>query len=323
MSDNTKSICIIVPAYNEEVVIQEFYNRLITVLDKLPGYLWHILFVNDGSEDGTQNVIESLAKVDTRISYIGFSRNFGKEIAMTAGLDYADGDAVIIIDADLQDPPELIVDMVAGWEQGFDSVYATRLSRQGENWLKLFTATQFYRVIQRISKTKIPEDTGDFRLLSRRAVNALKRLREHHRFMKGLFTWIGYPSKSIAYHRDARFAGNTNFRFWRLWNFALEGITSFTIAPLKIATYFGITTALLSFIYGIWIIFKTLAFGDPVQGFPTLIVTNLFLGGLQLVFIGIIGEYLGRVFNESKQRPLYLVQTFHSGNMKLQCDTDK
>lgn len=323
MSDNTKSICIIVPAYNEEFVIQEFYNRLITVLDELPEYLWHILFVNDGSEDGTQNIIESLAKADARVSYIGFSRNFGKEIAMTAGLDYADGDAVIIIDADLQDPPELIVDMVAGWEQGFDSVYATRLSRQGENWLKLFTATQFYRVIQRISKIKIPEDTGDFRLLSRRAVNALKRLREHHRFMKGLFTWIGYPAKSIAYHRDARFAGNTNFRFWRLWNFALEGITSFTIAPLKIATYFGVTTALLSFIYGVWIIFKTLAFGDPVQGFPTLVVTNLFLGGLQLVFIGIIGEYLGRVFNESKHRPLYLVQTFHSGNMKLQCDTDK
>ncbi len=323
MSNDSKSICIIVPVYNEEDVIQEFYKRLIKVLDEQPEYLWHLLFVNDGSEDGTQTIIETFSEADERVSYIGFSRNFGKEVAMTAGLDFADGDAVIVIDADLQDPPELIPELVAGWEQGFDTVFAKRLSREGENWLKRFTATRFYRVIQRVSKVKIPEDTGDYRLLSRRAVNALKRLREQHRFMKGLFAWIGYPAKSISYHRGPRFAGNTKFRFWRLWNFALEGITSFTIAPLKIATYLGISTALFAFLYGAWIIFKTLVFGDQVQGFPTLMVTHLFLGGLQLIFIGIIGEYLGRIFNESKQRPLYLVQTFHPGNMKFQGEIDE
>lgn len=226
---------------------------------------------------------------------------------MTAGLDACGGDAVVVIDADLQDPPEVIPQLVAEWRAGFDMVYARRESRLGETAFKKATARWFYRVIGKLSRVTIPADTGDFRLLSRRAVDALLQLREHHRFMKGLFAWIGFSQKAVMYRRDARFAGDTKWNYWKLWNFAVEGITSFSTVPLRLATYFGVGIALIAFVYAGWITYKTLAFGDPVKGYPSLMVVLLFLGGGQLIGIGVLGEYLGRMFNETKDRPLYFL----------------
>ncbi len=303
-------LSVVVPAYNEEAVLPEFHRRLARLFDLLPAYDCEVVYVNDGSSDGTQLIVERLAAADERVSSVNLSRNFGKEIAMTAGLDHARGDAIVVIDADLQDPPELIPELLKEWKSGYDVVYATRTVREGETWFKKATAAWFYRLIQQVSRVKIPADTGDFRLMSRRAVNALLALREQHRFMKGLFAWVGFPSKAVAYQRDPRFAGETKFNYWKLWNFALEGITSFTIAPLKVATYVGLGTSLFAFSYGAWIIFKTLVYGDIVRGYPTIMVTILFLGGVQLFFIGVIGEYVGRIFNETKARPLYFVQGY-------------
>jgi glycosyltransferase involved in cell wall biosynthesis len=305
-----KLVSIVVPAYNEVQVLPAFHARASQVIAGLPQYNWEILFVNDGSTDGTQAAIDTLQSCDSRVTSVDLSRNFGKEIAMTAGLEHARGDAVIVIDADLQDPPELIADFLRVWEEGFDVVYARRIDRDGETWLKKATAAYFYRMMTRLSNVQIPADTGDFRLLSRRAVQALLQLREQHRFMKGLFAWVGFPSKGIDYRRDARAAGTTKFNYWKLWNFALEGITSFSILPLKLASYLGMAISLSAFIAGSWIFIKTLVWGDPVAGYPTLMVTILFLGGVQLLFVGIIGEYLGRIYNETKGRPLYFVQRY-------------
>jgi glycosyltransferase involved in cell wall biosynthesis len=302
-------ISVVVPAYNEEAVLAAFHTRMSALFDQLPAYRCEMIFVNDGSSDRTQAIIDELCARDTRVASVNLSRNFGKEIAMTAGFDHARGDAVIVIDADLQDPPELIFEFVREWEKGFDIVYAMRSHRDGETWLKKATASAFYKVMDQLSgRVNIPRDTGDFRLMSRRSVDALLQLREQHRFMKGLFAWVGFPSKAIKYRRDPRAAGETKFNYWKLWNFALEGITSFTIAPLKLATYLGLLTASLAFVYGLWIIGKTLFLGHDVPGYPSLMVTMLFLGGIQLFFIGVLGEYLGRIFGETKQRPLYFVQ---------------
>ena len=302
-------LSVVVPVYNEQEVLPEFLRRLAAVFDEyhLPG---EFLFVNDGSTDGSLTWLIDAQQRDSRIALVDLSRNFGKEVAMSAGLDHASGDAVIIIDADLQDPPELIPQLIECWQQGYDVVYARRSSRAGETWLKKSTSHVFYRLMRLLSRVQIPEDTGDFRLLSRRAVEALKRFRESNRFMKGLFSWIGFQQKAVIYERDARFSGVTKWNYWRLWNFALEGITSFTTIPLKIATYFGILVSLGAFFYGLLIIFKTLFFGDPVPGYPSLMVVILFLGGVQLIAIGIIGEYLGRVFDETKARPLYLLNDY-------------
>jgi len=305
-----KLVSIVVPAYNEVQVLSAFHARTSQVIAELPQYKWEILFVNDGSTDGTQAAIDTLQSCDSRVTSVDLSRNFGKEIAMTAGLEHARGDAVIVIDADLQDPPELIADFLKVWEEGFDVVYARRTDRDGETWLKKATAAYFYRMMTRLSNVQIPADTGDYRLLSRRAVQALLQLREQHRFMKGLFAWVGFPSKGIDYRRDPRAAGTTKFNYWKLWNFALEGITSFSILPLKLASYLGMAISLSAFIAGSWIFIKTLVWGDPVAGYPTLMVTILFLGGVQLLFVGIIGEYLGRIYNETKGRPLYFVQRY-------------
>jgi glycosyltransferase involved in cell wall biosynthesis len=300
-------LSVVVPAYNEEDVLPEFHRRLTETLGALVCSC-EILYVNDGSSDDTLKIIKNLQ--DPRVAVIDLSRNFGKEIALTAGLDHARGEAVVVIDADLQDPPELIPKLIEKWQAGYDVVYARRTARDGETFLKKSTARLFYRFIQGVSRVKIPEDTGDFRLLSRRAVEALKQLRETHRFMKGLFTWIGFPQIAVNYRRDPRFAGQTKWNYWQLWNFALEGITSFTINPLKIATYLGIMTSVGSFTYALFVIYKTLAFGEPVQGYPTIMVVILFLGGVQLMSLGVIGEYLGRMFNETKQRPLYFINSF-------------
>lgn len=302
-------LSVVAPTYNEQEALREFHRRLSVVLDSL-SLPSEIIYVNDGSHDETLSILRQLRAEDSRIAIVDLSRNFGKEIAVTAGLDHSRGAAVILIDADLQDPPELIPQLINEWRNGYDVVYATRLSREGDSWLKRATACVFYRVINQMSGVKIPTDTGDYRLLSRRAVDALLKLREQHRFMKGLFTWIGYPQKGISYRRDARGGGETKWSYWRLWNFALEGVTSFTIGPLKIATYLGLATAMAAFVYAGVIIAKTLLYGDPVAGYPSLMVVILFLGGVQLITVGIMGEYIGRMFDESKQRPLYFVNSY-------------
>jgi polyisoprenyl-phosphate glycosyltransferase len=300
------TLSVVVPAYNEAEVLPTFHARLANVMGAL-GESWEVVFVNDGSNDATLATMEDLQSVDPHVVVVNLSRNFGKEIAITAGLDHAIGDAVIVIDADLQDPPEIIPHLVLGWRQGFDTVYAQRRRRHGETWVKA-TATAFYRVMKRIGRVHLPPDTGDFRLISRRVVEALGQLREQHRFMKGLFAWVGYPSKAVFYDRAPRQAGQTKWNYWRLWNFALEGITSFTVMPLKIATYLGLIIGLLAAAYLCIILVKTILFGNPVAGYPSLMAVVLFLGSAQLVTLGVIGEYLGRIFNETKRRPLYLVE---------------
>ena len=304
-----RKISVVVPAYNESEVLPEFHARLSAVMNELPED-WEVIYVNDGSRDATLDVLESFRLNDAHVAILNLSRNFGKEIAMTAGLDHADGDAVIVIDSDLQDPPELIPELVAVWKQGIDVVYATRRSREGETFLKKFTAKIFYQLMQNLGRTPVPADTGDFRLLSRRVVEALAKLREYHRLMKGLFTWVGFPSQSVLYDRAPRYAGTTKWNYWKLWNLALEGITSYTVSPLKMATYLGLALAVLAGIYLIEIVVKTLIYGNAVAGYPSLMAVVLFMGGAQLITLGIIGEYLGRIFNETKQRPLYFVERF-------------
>jgi len=306
-----QTLAVVVPAFNESEGLRQFHARLAAVFDTLD-LACTVLYVDDGSRDDTWAVMQALQAADVRVATLKLSRNFGKELALTAGLDHADADAVIVIDADLQDPPELIPEFVRVWREGYDVVYGTRSTRAGESRLKKITAAAFYRVMERLSATPVPRDTGDFRLMSRRAIDALKQLRERQRFMKGLFTWVGYRQTSIVYERDARFAGSSKFNYWRLWNFALEGITSFSSAPLKIATYLGLLAALLAFVFGLIVMGKALLFGDPVRGYPSLMVVVLFLGGAQLMALGLIGEYLGRLYVEVKQRPLYLVDEHHA-----------
>lgn len=306
-----KLITILVPAYNEEAVLNKFYERVSEVMRTLTSYNYEILFINDGSTDSTLSIIKNLRERDHRVSYVNLSRNFGKEIAMIAGLDYAQGDAVVIIDADLQDPPELIPEMINYWEMGYDDVYAKRRSRAGETWLKKWTSSLFYKILQKMTNINILENTGDFRLLDRRAVEALKKLRESQRYTKGMFSWIGYNKKEILFDRDSRAAGETKWNYPKLINLAIEGITSFTTAPLRISALLGVIISLFAFIYMIWIITKTLLFGEPVSGYPSLMTVILFLGGIQLISLGIIGEYLGRVFNETKNRPLYFVDEYN------------
>lgn len=269
---------------------------------------WEIICVNDGSNDDTLLQLIALHSRDQRIKIIDLSRNFGKEAALTAGLDATLSDAAIPLDADLQDPPELIPELLAQWRKGFDVVNAVRLSRKGESWLKRASAHVFYRVINRMSEVEIPPDTGDFRLLSRSVLDALQALPERRRFMKGLFAWVGFRSTNIYYHREPRHSGRTTWNYWQLWNFAVEGITSFSQVPLQLAAYLGFLVSLLAFLYAIWLIISTIAYGNPVKGYPSIMVTLLFLSGVQLMALGVIGEYLGRIYEESKQRPVYLVK---------------
>ncbi len=311
--EQAEKLTVVVPAWNEEEVLATFHARLAAVLDGLD-VDGRVLYVDDGSSDGTWAEIMALCRRDGRVGGLKLSRNFGKEAALSAGLDQVDDSsaAVVVIDADLQDPPELIPQLVAYWRQGHDVVYAVRNSRAGETRFKRFTAAGFYRLMQRLSDTPIPRDTGDFRLLSRRALAALRRLPERQRFMKGLFAWIGFRQTGIGYDRDPRHSGRTKWNYWRLWNLALEGITSFSTLPLRIATWAGLLTSLAAFSYGIWVIIKALIWGDPVQGYPSLMTVILFLGGMQLLALGVIGEYLGRIYAETKHRPLYLVDAFQA-----------
>ncbi len=309
------SLSVVVPMHNESQNADIFYERITTVLSGMPNLQsWEIVAVNDGSQDDTLDRLIKIHKKDHRFKIIDLSRNFGKEAALTAGIEFASGDAVIPIDADLQDPPELIPELVAKWLQGYDVVNAVRQERAGETVVKKGTAHLFYRLFNKMSQVKIPEDTGDFRLLSRQVVEALKRLPERRRFMKGLFAWVGFKTVEVKYFRDPRLAGQTSFNYWKLWNFAIDGITSFSTFPLKVCSYLGLLVASFSMIYAVVVIAKTILYGDAVKGYPSLMVVVLFIGGVQLIALGIIGEYLGRVYEESKQRPIYLTKNLYGFN---------
>lgn len=316
------TLSIVVPMLNEEAGLPALHERLSAAVADIGGG-YEILYVDDGSTDATPEVLARLQAQCSNVSMLRFSRNFGKELAITAGLRHACGAAVVVIDADLQHPPEIIPDMVAAWRKGADVVNMRRRSRAGESWFKRTAAHLFYRTINELSDTPIPENVGDFRLLSRRAVNALNQMPERNRFMKGLFSWIGFRQATIDFDAGLRTTGRSKWPFGQLWALAIEGVTAFSIAPLKLASKVGLVSALLAFAAGLYFLVRTLLFGDPVQGFPTLIVIVLMLGGLQLMAIGIVGEYLGRLFLESKQRPLYLVESYVPASEFHAPDKDK
>ena len=309
--EKKKLVTILVPAYNEQEVLHLLYVRLEKLMNENTNYDFEVLLVNDGSKDKTFEIMQELREKDKRFCYLNLSRNFGKETAMIAGLDYCKGDAVVIIDADLQDPPELIPEMIKYWEEGYDDVYAKRKSREGETWLKKFTSKMYYRVLQGFTRIEIQKDTGDFRLLDRRCVEALKSMRENQRYTKGLFSIIGYNKKEILYDRDPRAAGQTKWNYGKLIDLSIDGITSFTTSPLRWAALIGCGVSVIGFVYMLYIIIKTIVTGIDVPGYASLMVVILFLGGIQLIFLGIIGEYLGRTFNESKHRPLYFIERYN------------
>lgn len=311
-----KKISILIPAYNEQEVVHHLYDRLNKLAGETVNYDFEFVFVNDGSRDRTLEIIKTYATKDHRVAYVNLSRNFGKETAMIAGLDHVTGDATVIIDADLQDPPELIPKMIEFWEEGFDDVYARRNDRSGETWLKKATSTTFYKVLQRSTRIPIQQDTGDFRLLDRRCVEALRQIRESQRYTKGMFSWIGYKKKEITYDRDPRLAGETKWNYLRLLDLAVEGIVSFTTAPLRISTIMGTIISFLAFIYIIFLVVRTIFFGSDLAGYPSMMAVILFLGGVQLLSLGVIGEYIARIFNETKNRPLYFVEEYHPSGSK-------
>ena len=309
-----KLISVLIPAYNEEEVLDMLMERLGKLAADQPGYNWEFMFVNDGSRDRTLEIIKQYAERDARVSYINLSRNFGKETAMIAGFDHVRGDAVVNIDADLQDPPELIPQMIKYWEDGYDDVFARRRSRAGESFVKKLTSQIYYKVLQRSTRIPIQIDTGDFRLLDRRCIDALKQFRESERYTKGMFSWIGYKKKEILYDRDPRAAGTTKWNYGKLVNLAIDGITSFTTAPLRVSTYVGFIVSVIAFVYILYLLIRPL-FGVPTGGgYSSTMAAILFLGGVQLLSLGIIGEYIGRIFNETKNRPLYFVEEYHEAH---------
>ena len=306
-----KLVTILVPAYNEHEVIPLLYERLLKLMNEQVQYDFEILFVNDGSKDNTLELIQALREKDKRINYVNLSRNYGKEVAMVAGFDYLKGDCLVIIDADLQDPPELIPEMLKYWEDGYDDVYAKRKSRKGESLLKKLTSWGFYRTLQSMTNIEIQKDTGDFRLLDRRCVEAIKQLRESQRYTKGLYSWIGYNKKEILYDRDPRVAGKSKWNYRRLLNLSIDGITSFTTSPLRWAAILGIVISGIAFLYMMKVILKRLIYGADVSGYASIMVAIIGLGGIQLIFLGLIGEYLGRAFYEVKGRPLYFIDRYN------------
>ena len=311
-----KTITLLIPVYNEESVLPQLFKRLDEFTKNTPNYQFEFLFINDGSTDKSFSIIAEQSKRDSRISYINLSRNFGKEIAMIAGIDHVKSDALVIIDADLQDPPELIQEMISYWEDGYDDVYARRNNRQGETWLKKKTSQWYYRILQKSTNIPIQVDTGDFRLLDRRCIEALQKFRESQRNTKAIFSWIGYKKKEIFYDRDPRLSGQTKWNYRKLLNLAIDGITSFTTAPLRMATIFGFIISLIAFIWIIYLLVRPLFGVSTGAGYSSLMAVILFLGGVQLLSLGIIGEYIGRIFIETKNRPLYLIEEYHAGNIK-------
>lgn len=316
-----KKISFIIPCHNEDENVDHLHSELLKFVEgkyvvedetlDMSAYDWQFLFVNDGSTDETLQKLRALRRKDPRVSVLNLSRNFGKENAMLAGMDYADGDAVINIDADLQDPLDIVPEMVYWWEKGYDDIYGKRLSRGKESRIRKFLSISFYRMLGRMTDIDILPNVGDFRLLDRRAVRSLTQMRETQRYMKGLYCWVGFNKKEVTFDRADREAGKSNFKLFKLINLAIEGITSYTTSPLRYATVSGIFVSLCAFIYLIYILVKTLAWGEEVAGFPTLICVILFLGGMQLLALGIIGEYIGRIFNETKGRPPYIVESFN------------
>ena len=300
-------LSLVVPVYNESDTIGVFYERATKALAAIPGLNYEVLFVDDGSRDDSYAQLLKLAQRDSRLRIIKFSRNFGHQIAITAGIDRAIGDAVAVIDADLQDPPEVIASMVDRWREGYDVVYGVRAGRTGEGRMKLLTAALFYRLLNRITKIEVPVDVGDFRLMSRRVVDQLKQMREKDRFVRGLVSWIGFRQTGVPYQRDRRYAGETKYPFGKMVKFAFDGITSFSTVPLKLATWLGYVASGLAFLYMLSV-FVQKSLGMTVPGWATVMVAMLFLGGVQLISLGIIGEYLGRVFTELKPRPMYIVE---------------
>lgn len=297
-------LSVVCPAFNEADCLAALQASIDRTLSGA-GQPYELVFVNDGSADATLSVMRDLKARRSNITIVDLSRNYGKEVAMSAGLDHARGDAIVIIDADLQHPPETILEMIDGWRAGYDVVYGVRRDRGEDGWLRRKTAEAFYKTMSRLGRAPIPENAGDFRLLSRKSADAIKTMREHHRFMKGVFAWVGFPTRAVYYDVGPRAAGVSKFNFWKLWNFSIEGLTSHTLAPLKASTYLGLAVAMLALIYGAFVVGQTLLLGNPVPGYPTLVTLMLFLGGVQLIVLGVMGEYLGRVFNETKSRPLY------------------
>lgn len=302
-----KKVTILIPCYNEEASLDALYEALKELMDTQTAYTWEILLVNDGSKDRTIDIIKQLREKDNRICYVSLSRNFGKENAMLAGFDYATGDCMVIMDADLQHPPTAIPNMLEKWEEGYEDVYARRLTRGKESWLRKQFSLLYYHMLQQATRVEILENVGDFRLLDRKCINALKELRETQRYTKGMYCWIGFKKHEIWFEQGDRFAGESSFNFLRLLNLAIDGVTSFTTAPLRLATIIGLLVSLVAFIFMCYVLLCTLVWGDPVQGYPTLMTVVLFLGGVQLLSLGIIGEYLGRIFYETKGRPVYVV----------------
>jgi dolichol-phosphate mannosyltransferase len=303
-------ISVVVPVFNEAEVIGAFYERASAAMRALASFDYELLFVDDGSRDDSYVKLVQLADADPHVRVIKLSRNFGHQLAITAGIDVARGDAVVIIDSDLQDPPELISKLIEQWEQGFDVVYAKRQRREGETRLKLLTAALFYRLLKALVKTDIPADVGDFRLMSARAVKHFRQLREHDRFVRGLVSWIGFKQTGVLYERDKRFAGVTKYPYRKMLKFAFDGLTSFSTVPLKLATWLGYFSSLLAFLY-LASVFVQKLMGGTIQGWATIMVGVLFIGGVQLICLGIVGEYVGRIFTEIKRRPLYIIEELY------------
>lgn len=300
-------ISIIAPVHNEEQVLPELHRRVREVMDSI-GEPWELMLVNDGSRDGSAEIIAQLHAVDARVRGISLSRNYGFQVAVTAGLDHVQGDAVALIDADLQDPPEVLRDMVGRWREGYDVAYGVRTKREGETWFKKTTAAWFYRIIHRITSVNIPVDTGDFRLMDRKVVEAIKRMPERHRFLRGMVAWVGFRQIGVPYERRARYAGETKFTLRKMFRFALDAITSFSYVPLQLASYLGFAIASIALVAIVLVILLRLSGNHELSGQATTLVAVLFLGGIQLISVGIIGEYLGRIYDEVKARPLYLIQ---------------
>lgn len=306
-----KKVSILIPCYNEEASLPLLYDQLLILFEELPQYEWEMLFINDGSRDNTLNELNKLRDKDTRVNIIDLSRNFGKENAMLAGFDYVKGDCMVIMDADLQHPPMTIKEMLTYWEEGFQDVYAKRITRGKESWLRKRLSLLFYWLLQRSSRFDILQNVGDFRLLDRCCIDALCKMRETERYTKGMFCWIGFKKKAVSFEQRDRVAGTSSWNYGSLIRLAIEGITSFTTAPLRLATILGGIVSLAAFLYMIYVGIKTLVVGEEIQGFPTLIIVMLFLGGVQLLSLGIIGEYIGRIFNETRNRPPYLINTYN------------
>ena len=300
---------IVVPLYNEEEVINETYKRLKAVMDTL-GEEYELVFVNDGSRDRTAELVTGICEVDGNVKLLNFSRNFGHQIAVTAGMDYAKGDAIVVIDADLQDPPEVILSMIEKWKEGFEVVYGKRLKRKGETWFKKLTAKMFYRTLASLTTVDIPVDAGDFRLIDRKVCDALKALPEQNRYVRGLVSWVGFKQTAVEYVREKRFAGETKYPLKKMLKFAMDGITSFSYKPLRLATYVGFFMSVVSFMYLIYVLIDRLLFTDELAiatGWASIVSINLFFNGIMLIILGITGEYIGRIYDEVKRRPLYIV----------------